>query len=329
MNKNDWVVIGVSLQGDSHVGTATCKQDAIHWLPEKPDQLPIILSVADGHGSQSYFRSGIGAKFSVLATEKALLELLSHLQSRGEPGPVSETECRTIKSIKDYLETKLIKYIWRYWRQFVDLYQTPNDNTLAPENSLLEQEIKKASTIDLYSYLPPEKRIISHSPKDHQYTPYGATLLSCSITDQFVFYIQLGDGNIGCVTENGVYYSPLGKNPSDLIANETYSFISEDFDRKTRVSFEPYLLPERKYPAFIILATDGLANAYVSESGFEKFALDIHARLMEAAKVNGEDFAKNLSKSVSQNLPQWAKHASSFTGDDVSIGLLVRCSAYI
>lgn len=328
--KREWLVFGVSIQGDSHLRAYTCNQDAIHWLPEKPDQLPIILSIADGHGSQNYFRSGVGSMLSVLAAEKAMLELPSLRQAKNTKViDKNSDETLRIKIIKEYFLTKLIKKISWYWHEFLNLYQNLDSENNGLLVSGLESEIRESSRgdeLNNLNFLPNEKFDFHQGKKRTQYGPYGSTLLTCAIADKFDIYLQLGDGTIGCVSEEGEFSVPVGERPKDLIANETYSLVSKDYVEKTRYGFESYLNKDKAHPAMIIMATDGLENAFV-DGTVTNFALDIHSLLQKAAK--DDSFYQNVNKQISQRLPEWAKKASNYTGDDITIGLIVRVSAYL
>ena len=328
----EWIIFGESIQGSSHIFTSTCNQDAVHWLPEKPGKLPITISVSDGHGSAQYFRSGLGAKMAVLAAEKTITELIAPLAYAIDGEKISEMEAfQENKKVKDYVVNKLNKRIRRNWFGFLDYFmnfETKNHNL---KNNLFSNEIKEAESgkkSNPIKFLQEEKQVKTPiSKQNYQYIPYGATLLNCSITDQFAIYFQIGDGNISCITNTGSFYNPFEGRLNDMVANETCSLISDDYEKRTLVAFESYVMTGKTPPAVVILSTDGLANAFENEKGFKKFIYDINLLIKEAA--NSENFHETVNKIIADKLHHWSKAASKYSGDDVTIVMAIRKSAYL
>src|SRR4051812_9146589 len=71
-----WRVIGQSVRGATHERTGMPNQDAIRWLPESGATLPLILAVADGHGSPRSFRSETGARLAVEIATQVISDFL-------------------------------------------------------------------------------------------------------------------------------------------------------------------------------------------------------------------------------------------------------------
>jgi serine/threonine protein phosphatase PrpC len=67
-----WSVGGASARGATHVRKDLENQDAIAWTPSSGIGDTAVIAVSDGHGSETHFRSAIGAR---LAVETALAEL--------------------------------------------------------------------------------------------------------------------------------------------------------------------------------------------------------------------------------------------------------------
>ena len=137
---------------------------------------------------------------------------------------------------------------------------------------------------------------------------YGATIIAVGVTAKFVIYLQLGDGDILTVDENGEVSRPL---PGDdrLFANETTSLCAPEAWRDFRVNFQPL---SHSRPALILLATDGYPNSFRDDSGFLKVGSD----LLRMIKQDG------LS-SVEKNLGGWLLDSTQAgSGDDVTVGML-------
>jgi hypothetical protein len=138
---------------------------------------------------------------------------------------------------------------------------------------------------------------------------YGTTVLATLITQQYILYLQLGDGDILCVSDEGEVGRPLAGDPK-LIANETTSLCLPTAARDFRFGLEPIA----DKPALIMLSTDGYANSFVNDAAFRKVGSDI----LQIIRKEGV-------KTVSDNLERWLSEASKFgSGDDITVGLVYR-----
>nr|ALS90004.1 protein phosphatase 2C [uncultured bacterium] len=139
---------------------------------------------------------------------------------------------------------------------------------------------------------------------------YGATILTVLVTETFIFYLQLGDGDILLVTDAGQVERPLPKDER-LFANETTSLSSENAWPDFRFGFQ---ILEDAPPALILISTDGYANSFISEEAFLKVGTDI----LKLIRSDGLD-------EVDRNLETWlaeASHAGS--GDDTTLAIICR-----
>src|SRR5579885_2617407 len=75
-----WRVLGASVRGAAHARADLPNQDALAWLPPTGTEWPLVLSLADGHGSPRSFRSAAGAH---LAVDVTLRELSAFLARQG------------------------------------------------------------------------------------------------------------------------------------------------------------------------------------------------------------------------------------------------------
>lgn len=76
MDEGRWRCIGHSARGSSHVRSDLPNQDAIEFFPESGRGLPLILAIADGHGSAKSFRSDIGSRIAVQTATRVLREFV-------------------------------------------------------------------------------------------------------------------------------------------------------------------------------------------------------------------------------------------------------------
>ncbi len=139
---------------------------------------------------------------------------------------------------------------------------------------------------------------------------YGATLLSVLVTDSFILYLQLGDGDILTVSETGQVERPMPRDER-LLGNETTSLSSEQAWRDVQVRFQ---VTAGTPPALILLSTDGYANSFRDESSFSKVGSD----LLDLLRAEGVD-------KVNDSLKLWLAEASQAgNGDDITLGIICR-----
>lgn len=298
----EWEVIGTSVPGAIHVQKGIPNQDAIKWFPKKPSKLPIILAVSDGHGSS--FRGGEGAQIAVDVSTQILHEFV--VSQSGQP---------TLSTIKRTAEERIPKEIVHAWREAVK-----DDMKIRP----FSEEDRKQLNLRPGS---PEETAVSEDDNldtnlDTYLDAYGATILAVVVAEiklsndenaKFIIYLQLGDGDILTVSDSGEVTRPL---PDDarLFANETTSLCAKQAWNDFR--FRLQLLTE-SVPALILLSTDGYANSFQDDAGFQQVGKDI---LHISRKYNLGD--------VDDDLASWLAEASQAgSGDDITLGIICYLKA--
>jgi serine/threonine protein phosphatase PrpC len=281
--RTQWRAIGQSVRGAAHLRTGLPNQDAIRWLPASGIGPPLILAISDGHGSAKYFRSHVGSEQAVETVAWVIQDLLD-----GQPDPTN------LSAIKRTAEDRLPREVVRRWKESVaeHLKQSP----LTPDElGALEQRDGAAA-----------RQAILDNPT----LAYGATVLAVLVAETFILYLQLGDGDILIIAEDGGVTRPL-KRDMRLFANQTTSLCSTDAWRDVQVRFQALVDPP---PAVILLATDGYANSFVNEAAFLQVGTDIWdlIRTEGLAAVQGD-------------LATWLNEASQAgSGDDITLGILCR-----
>jgi serine/threonine protein phosphatase PrpC len=275
-----WQIAGRSVRGASHERSGLPNQDAIHWLPESGSGAAAVLAVADGHGSARYTRSHIGARLAVETSTRVIFDFLD-----------SQSQIANASLTKRTAEEWLPKALARTW--------------LAAVSEHLEAHPLAETDLDAVARKDFAAKPMSAAS---QSLVYGATIIAAAVTQTFVLYLQLGDGEILTVSRQGEVSQPLPKDYR-LFANETTSLCSDDAWRDFRVSFRSN---SDEPPALILLATDGYPNSFRHESGFLKVGSDILATIRE----------EGLDK-VKDSLEQWLRDSTQAgSGDDVTLGLL-------
>jgi serine/threonine protein phosphatase PrpC len=285
-NRFQWRVLGESVRGAAHERAGMPNQDAILYSPSTDDNLPVILCVSDGHGSAKYFRSDEGAVIAASVADEVLHGFLE-----------SQPDINNLSVIKRFAEEKLPQMLVRRWRESVDEHIAANPLT---EDDLKSLENKHGADV----------RQIAETNLP---LAYGATMLITVVAQDFILYMQLGDGDILTVSDTGEVTKPLTKDER-LFANETTSLCSRDAWRDFRISFQTV---SGTPPALILVSTDGYANSFRDESGFLKVGSD----LLKMMRTDG-------IKNVEDNLEIWLADASaSGSGDDVTLGIICRDDA--
>lgn len=182
----------------------------------------------------------------------------------------------------------------RRWRQLVEKHL---DEAPIPVRALLELERKLGKDA---------RRSVESDPT----LAYGSTLLAVLVSNTSLLYVQLGDGDILTVSEEGVVSRPLPRE-RDRFGDETASLATRDAEREVRLRIQS---PSEPMPSLILLSTDGYANSFREDDGFLAVGPDL-LRIIQTEGV----------APITENLELWLKEASELgSGDDITVGLLWR-----
>ena len=144
---------------------------------------------------------------------------------------------------------------------------------------------------------------------------YGTTVIALVVSDEFILCLQLGDGDILIVNSDQTV-SHLFSEAATKIGDETHSLCLPECHKRFNVEFR-LINSHLDFPKAILVCTDGFSNAFKSEDSFRKAATDF-CQLLETS--SGQETVRN-------SLSTWLREYSSFSGDDVSVGLLSRSNA--
>jgi tetratricopeptide (TPR) repeat protein len=283
---SSWVVFGSTVQGENHKKSNRPSQDAIKWFPDSDmggENSMVVLAVADGHGAPVHFRSKKGADIAVTIAVSIIKEFLQQ-----------EITLQNIASIKRLAESKLPQIISRKWQERV--------KEDIKENSFNEDELGRLSS-----------RATSRVDEDKETIPYGTTLLVVAIKDFFVLIIQIGDGDILAVSNNGDVSRPIEKDKR-LISNETTSLCMTNSWDEIRVVLRVFNKPE-SIPSLFLVSTDGYYNSYGKENQFHAMARDY------MKMINKDKDHKKLKNQLEDILSQTSKKGS---GDDITLGVILN-----
>lgn len=283
-NLSEWRIIGETVPGASHLRAGTPNQDSLLCVRESSRSLPIVLSLADGHGSAKCFRSDRGSRFAVKKSAYFLSEFLDERRGRFDSAE--------IESKKDFLAEEFVKR----WRETVEADLKAEPFTEKEFENLEEKSGAQA------------RKLVEDNPL----LAYGTTSLTVAIEEEFVLYMQLGDGDILNISETGEVTKPL---PEDarLLANETTSMCLPKAEKDFRFFLQK--ISAEQSPQIIFLSTDGYLNSFADEAGFFQAGTDI---LQMLAGEGGFD-------TVSDNLKAWLEEATRMgSGDDCTVSIIYR-----
>lgn len=290
-----WLVGGRSVKGSTHAKSNIPNQDSISWIRSKKSN-SIILSVADGHGSNVHFRSKIGSRIAT----KTSIETLDKFFNK------QNVDFFNISQYKESIRFLLPKLMVRSWSDEIMKHYKNSPFNKNEISQLMKNLDKSISGNNDY--------VIEHLYRDPRIA-YGTTLLSVFLSKNFLFLFQIGDGDILIVTSSGKVISPL-ENPVDssldylaISVNHTASLSMKNswLEFKTRI----FSIKDLQ-PLLILLSTDGYSNSFSSYDNFNRIGFDYLSML----KNNGYSY-------VIRNLSWILKETSNKgSGDDITLGFL-------
>jgi serine/threonine protein phosphatase PrpC len=142
------------------------------------------------------------------------------------------------------------------------------------------------------------------------YELYGTTLLALAAADDFIFAMQIGDGDILAIPPDSQpnWLIP----PVESFGSETESLCMENAWQYIRTRIIP--ITEKSKPVLFWLSTDGYANSFTNEAGFLKAGTDIYALWQN----EGKDY-------IEAHLNDWLSLSTTEgSGDDITVVLMMK-----
>ncbi|MEU2068266.1 protein phosphatase 2C domain-containing protein [Streptomyces anulatus] len=214
---------------------------------------PLILSVADGHGSAVHARSHVGARCAVdLFGVEA--RRFAELARTDKPDGT-----HSLSWLMNYARNELPRQLVAAWQEMVLAHWDRAPETVHPAAE------------------PPHK--------DQKLLLYGATLVGAVLTPRMFAAWQLGDGELTVIDADGAIALPLAPVEADL-GDETESLCSRHAWKMIRVHWAPIVAVDRT-PRMIALSTDGLSKSFASDEGFAQFMTGFDERLSKDGGIGG------------------------------------------
>ncbi len=270
------------VRGAAHIRLGLPNQDALAYSPRRKPGPPLILALADGHGSPASFRSAYGAQTAVSNAITALRKLAPALESE-KKGASSTDWC-----------APLCEHIVCNWRERI------RDHLAAHPFKDEEWQVLKEKGL--------ERHI--HSVEENPWLAYGTTLLAVLMTAESTYLLQLGDGDLLVVQNNGDV-GRLFPHDERFIANQTTSLCMPQAWMEMRTAVLAHADTDA---ALIMASTDGYVNSFRDEAAFFQAGRDFLAYQRRYG-------ARFIRRRLSGWLTQTSRHGS---GDDISLGMLYR-----
>lgn len=261
-------IFGTSVQGASHIRSGTECQDSYKKLICEDGS--IIMAVADGHGSKSCPYSKNGSSIAVDVFCQIMSEYVSNFSANSSD---------FLRYLNREGEIKVAKAIDAEWKRCV-----VKKHKKAKRHIEVENRIQKLDSI---------------------YPLYGTTLLGLLITKEFIFALQIGDGDIAYISNNG-YESII--QPEKILGVETHSMSKKD-SWKNAITIVRTIDFNQHSPFMFIMSSDGFANSYKDSEQFEKTCVDY----LDMVNQYG-------AETVEENLKSWLSETSALgCGDDITV----------
>lgn len=230
-----------------------------------PETEIFIAAVADGHGSPKCKYSDRGAKIAVKAFEAAIKELWKLVSGNQED---------FIRLLRQRESVDLVKKIHKEWYESIKKSGQDLNLVDCDKNAEIDAEL------------------------------YGTTLLGMVIAPDFVFALQIGDGDIAFINDEGTKYVI---DPPKFLGTETYS-LSNQRPWEHAVTYFQRIDLKKVSPYMFLITTDGFANSYRDTEQY-KIACKNY---FDAIKQYGPELIK-------RQLPKWLKKTSTDgCGDDIT-----------
>lgn len=263
----------LTARGASHIKKNKECQDASGCF--KDDKMAIAV-VCDGHGGDDYVRSAIGA----------------------------ERACQiALKNIEDFVRTVKPEDLNRHTKQMISTLEASiisdwNEAVWShySENPFSEEEVAILSTKAKKRYLT-EERIES---------AYGTTLIAVSVTHEFWFGIQIGDGKCVAVSPDGKFVQPIPWDDKCFL-NATTSICDSEAINNFRYFYS------EKLPIAVFVGSDGVDDCFSNVQQLN----NLYKTVLYSFTTTGFDSAVEDLKDY---LPRLSLKGS---GDDVSIAAVL------
>lgn len=295
-----WWATGASVRGASHLRSGQANQDALRWRVHSQGDRDghsgwAAMAVADGHGSEKYFRSEKGADLAVKAALEIAVEMVTLFpRMRDIEGGLQDA--------KNWFQLIGPQLLVRRWIDFVleDLDAHPysyEERSLldSPMRSIEPSRMKRPATQTLSAQL-------------EQVRPYGAAVAFVLATDGHIAYASIGDVDLVAITGNGTPVRALSM--SEEVGEATFSLCMPNAASYFQTEF--HTLTEEGAPSLVFVSSDGFSKSFATEREF-----------LDTCRAYSDALRPMSIVSLSSDLIKWLEETTNQgSGDDITVGLL-------
>ena len=274
----------------------------------------VIMACADGHGDRQCKHAARGAELAVRVVCSVLEDVLNQSEDLEDLGD-QLNENRTAlaqQTVCEWVEAVLDDYAVNH----------PEDTEFAHGCEPLKVYSKHIYEVRDGSMTSDEFRRLAryrHVRENEIYKItllYGTTLKAAVVCPRFVFAMGIGDGDVIAVNGDRMEwllpYSPRFGSTTASLCGNFGDIIDEFYAIFVPITRGRRITDNRFVPELVMLSTDGLRNAFLSDEEFAEKMLEI-AELFKSGR--GYSFVRNRKR--------WLQERSRFgvTQDDVSFCL--------
>nr|ADN16957.1 conserved hypothetical protein [Gloeothece verrucosa PCC 7822] len=275
-----WRIIQETVQGANRKLDNIPNQDAISVWQPSPLELPLILALSDGYRSPKSFRRQMGSQLAVKTALLILQEFVNY-----------QPNLDHLRAFNTLVIDKLPQQLVTTWKKAVQHHLQEHPFSVEDLQNVAAKE-------GFYA-----RQALEHNP----FLAYGATLNAVLVTQEFILYLQLGNGDIICIDNYGAVTQPFLKDERDELKSLSFSNAWTDF----HVRLIP-LAPDKT--PMILVATNSYAASYQTEA---EFLQAVKNYLFQIRSQGCDTVQKNLNIQLEQISQQGR-------GDDISLGIIKK-----
>ena len=294
-----------TVRGAQHVRESKPLQDSGAFLVG--DDF-LVMAVADGHGHEKAVHSKIGADLAVQTAHKVLSRFHDQLHGVKSEQDTKDDHASVLSPEKIHSALQVLPRNLSYeWRRAVAYHYVKSEG----ENDATQdrRDETKLISFDPVQEEEREDTELQVAVAHEVLRLYGTTLLVVYLTAKFAVLVQIGDGSIFVVGEDGSVTEPVPVDQRQIF-NSVTSLSDRNAHEKFRIT-EIYRLDSAP-PALFVVCTDGFVNSFKTD----EYLLGNARKYLDTLRSKGTKYVETHHK-------DWLEHLTeNASGDDITVGLL-------